>query len=334
MPLLQQDRLDMLNNIPVKSCESSCWKPERNNLLSRRLTMQSTDRTHTDINATPMDININLGSICNLTCSYCCKQYSSAWTRDIQENGPYLDTDRFKLTAHNIIVSNISQKEQLNSAGFELLVEELSKFTNLNQVIISGGEPFLYNGVADLLNRVTDCCNIIIYSGLGVDPARFNKQLAKIKNKKQIKLRISAENIGQAYEFNRYGNSYTKFEENVKSLILNGFNIEFAATLSNLTIFGLLEFVKKFKDYKIHYQFCNDPEFLNINVQDNNTKQMLIEQIAHSDILIKNEIINVVEQPCTEQQRQDLSVYLKEFANRRKLSLDIFPASMLQWLKL
>lgn len=332
MPLLQKDRVDMLNNIPVKSCESACWKPESNNLISRRMMMQSIERTHTNIESKPTDVNINLGSTCNLTCSYCCKQYSSAWARDIQTNGSYLDTNRFKLTAQDMVVLNISQKEQQRSTGFELLVTELEKLTDLNQIIITGGEPFLYNGFVDLLNRVVDVGNIVCYSGLGVDTARLKKQLEKIHNKQKIKIRISAENIGQFYEFNRYGNSYTTFRNNIELLIAHGCDIEFAATLSNLTIFGLPEFVKEFAEYKIHYQFCNDPEFLNLTVLDNNTKQSVIKEIFHSDILIKDKIINIIQQPSDSQQRQDLSVYLKEFAKRRKLSLDIFPDSMLQWL--
>jgi hypothetical protein len=62
------------------------------------------------------------------------------------------------------------------------------------------------------------------------------------------------------------------------------------------------------------------------------TKELVIDQILSSNILIKDKIINVIQQPCTAQHRQDLSVYLQEFAKRRKLSLDIFPDSMLQWL--
>lgn len=332
MPELQQDRRDMLNNISVKSCDTACWKPESNNLPSRRLMMKSTERSHTSVLSQPTILNINLGSTCNLTCSYCCKQYSSAWARDIQDNGAYLDIDRFKLTAQDIIVMNISQKEQQTSSGFKLLATEIEKFTNLDQIHISGGEPFLYNEFVDLLNRITKSNVVTFYSGLGVNTTRLTNQLDKIQNIEKIKIRISAENINQGYEFNRYGNSYSTFRTNLELLIRRGFNIEFAATLSNLTIFGLSEFSREFVDYKIYYQFCNDPEFLNLTVMDAATKELVIDQILSSNILIKDKIINVIQQPCTAQHRRDLSVYLQEFAKRRKLSLDIFPDSMLQWL--
>jgi MoaA/NifB/PqqE/SkfB family radical SAM enzyme len=296
--------------------------------------MGSTARTHTNVNSQPTTVNIDIGSTCNLTCSYCCKQFSSAWTRDIRDNGSYLDTDRFKLTNSDLISINVSQKEHQDSAGFNLLVGELEKFSNLEKIIISGGEPFLYSNFVDLLNYISGTRSVIVYSGLGVNSDRLNTQLKKIQNKKQITIRISGENTHQFYEFNRYSNSYTKFKNNIELLLSHGFNIEFAATLSNLTVFGLVEFLEEFADYKTHYQFCNDPEFLRVSVLDDATKQRVIEQISLSDILIKAKIIDAIEKPCTDQQRRDLSCYLKEFVRRRALSLEIFPKSLLQWLEI
>lgn len=335
LPLLQKDRQDMLNNTPVNSCNTSCWLPESLNLPSRRTTMATTQRTHTNIKADPTTLNINLGSTCNLTCSYCCKQYSSAWARDIQDNGLYLDMDRFKLSAIDQIVANVSQKEHQVSNGFKLITSEFKNFTNLEKIVISGGEPFLQNGLPDLLNQLTDNVgNITIFSGLGVDKNRLTTQLKKIKNKNQITIKVSAENIEQLYEFNRYGNSYTKFQENLELLLFHKFKVEFASTLSNLTVIGLLKFVKKFADYKIHYNFCNDPDFLGVSVLDDATKKTLIQELSLSGIEMKDQIINALTQSSSEQQRQNLSQYLKEFARRRSLALNIFPNSMLQWLNM
>jgi hypothetical protein len=110
---LQQERQQMLDNIPVPSCEGPCWKPERDNLVSRRDILQSYVKTHTNITVkSPEQFHIMLGSTCNLTCSYCCKQYSSAWLKDIADNGPYMDRDRFTLNKLDSILTKISQPTQ------------------------------------------------------------------------------------------------------------------------------------------------------------------------------------------------------------------------------
>jgi hypothetical protein len=56
--------------------------------------------------------------------------------------------------------------------------------------------------------------------------------------------------------------------------------------------------------------------------------------LANAKIDLRNEIISNIQAPCLEIHRQQCAHYVKEFATRRNLSLDIFPTSMLQWLKI
>jgi organic radical activating enzyme len=183
-PSLQNERQQMLNNMPVASCEDVCWKLEKNDLLSRRQMLKSDVITHTNIQTTtPEKLNIVLGSTCNLTCSYCCKNYSSAWRRDIVEHGAYLDHERFNLTAMDQILSKISHKEHQDSNAFQTLATELETFSNVTEIYISGGEPFLYNTLPDLLNKLSERgSRIVCFTGMGIDSKRFSTQLQKIIN--------------------------------------------------------------------------------------------------------------------------------------------------------
>ena len=99
-----------------------------------------------------------------------------------------------------------------------------------------------------------------------------------------------------------------------------------------MTIIGLTKFLKEFADYKINYQFSQDPEFLSVQVLDPMTKTTVINEISLSNSSLKDKIVSAIEKPYTEQQRQNLSTYLELFAKRRSLSLDIFPNNMLEWL--
>ena len=84
-PLLQQERTMMLDNQPVSSCSSSCWVPESQGMPSRRLTTNGQLSTHSSVVSSPETLNIVVGTDCNMTCVYCCKFYSTAWSRDISK---------------------------------------------------------------------------------------------------------------------------------------------------------------------------------------------------------------------------------------------------------
>jgi hypothetical protein len=236
-------------------------------------------------------------------------------------------------TNQDRLLLKISQAEHQESTSFQLILDEVSKFDRLQTVIITGGEPLLYNGFVELLNNFNTVPEIIFYTGLGVNSVRLSTQLTKIKNKKNITVVVSGENCERFYEFNRYNNSWEKFLINLDILKKHGFKIKFSSVISNLTIFGLSDFIDYVSD-EIMYNWCNDPEFLSVNVLDDASKNQIITHFKNKDCKIRDPLISSIETPCTDQQRQQLSTYLFEFAKRRNLALDIFPASMLQWLKL
>jgi organic radical activating enzyme len=278
-------------------------------------------------------LNIILGSTCNLTCSYCCKQYSTAWLQDIKNNGGYLNSDRFKILPLDHILLKVSQKEHENTSAFSLLLDEIKLFTNLKTIIVSGGEPFLYNGLLPLLSNMPDLVEIQVYTGLGVNYDRLNNQLNKIKHISNLKFVVSAENINDFYEFNRYGNTYNDFEQNLKLLLESGLAVQFNSVISNLTVFGLADFVNKYKHIDIVYDFCYDPDYLGVHVLDNNSKEKLEKSLQDSAIPNKNAIIQTMATDYTQEQQQNFALFINEFAHRRNLDLRIFPSSMLEWIR-
>jgi hypothetical protein len=140
-----------------------------------------------------------------------------------------------------------------------------------------------------------------------------------------VSLVISAENTGKLYEFNRYGNTWQRFLENVSHIKIDH---KFNATVSNLTIHGLSDFTKMFDD--VIFTPCNDPDFLAINVLDKISKGMLLDNLPIAAKTLFEDSINI--EP-TEQQRQDLKTYIIDFANRRNLSMSIFPKHFVDWIQ-
>jgi organic radical activating enzyme len=267
-----------------------------------------------------------------MTCVYCCKQYSSAWSQDIFNNGTYnvvTNDDRFTINTTDKLLQQLSHNQIGESTTSKLLfqeIENISKTQNLKKIEISGGEPFLYNKLSEIINSLPDNIDIIIFSGLGVDQRRFKKELSKISSNKKITVVISAENIESMYEFVRYGNTWSRFIENIEYLESQQINYEFHATVSNLTIFGLKQFSDYFKNKKIIYQPVTDPDFLNISVMDNESKNNLRKQSIHWSVT------DALDIDPTHKQCQNLKQYLMEFTKRRHLSLELFPESFVKWI--
>jgi hypothetical protein len=133
---------------------------------------------------------------------------------------------------------------------------------------------------------------------------------------------VSAENTGQLYEFNRYGNTWDNFQRNLE--LLSNRKYRFCSVISNTTIHGYNEFFKEFGTMGDQINICNDPLYLAPNVIDAHSK---------SQLMFDNPEINLsIMAQCDMQQSLQAKQYIKEFARRRNLSLKIFPESFQEWL--
>ena len=330
-PQLKKERELLLADVRVPSCDV-CWNSEDAGVISRRQKSNSHIKTHTDINSTPAVLNILIGSDCNLTCSYCCKQYSSAWAADIVNNGEYpvSDSNRYSMTQKDKVIYKLSQKEISKSKNRSVLIDELA-LLSADTIMVTGGEPFLNINLANLLSNLSANKSLEVFTGMGVSPRRFRNELEKIKGIPNLSLVISAENIRALYEFNRYGNSYDTFIKNLETVKELNIPFKFALTLSNLTLFGVADFIKEFYDCDITFTMCNYPTFLAVNVLDDTSKLKLSESLSAVESTIPD-IVKSINAPCSQLQKQEAAVFIKEFASRRQLSLDIFPESFVNWI--
>ena len=89
------------------------------------------------------------------------------------------------------------------------------------------------------------------------------------------------------------------------------------------------------KEHKIIFNPVGERPFLQPNVLDDLSKQNLIDSIKDKmDNKFFLQLKESVVQEYSDNERKKLSVFLKEFSNRRKLKLDIFPVHFLKWLDL
>jgi organic radical activating enzyme len=334
-----QERQMMLVNQRNDSCEQNCWGAEDIGSISPRLYQQGTKQTHTTVITDPEVIDLTIGADCNLTCSYCCKEFSTAWRRDIVKNGDYdILGDRYRATNKDRVLLKISQPALKQTIHYRALLNEIKLAApKLKRLVVTGGEPLLDNKLVEIINDVPYNVNteIEIYSGLGVTFNRLSKILEKIASIKNLTITVSAECVDQLFEFNRYGNNWADFLKKIELIKQVGINLKFHSTISNLTIFGFPEFYQYFKQENILLTFAYQPTMMSPHMLDDVSKQLVINSIHNLPQEMQIKILKSIQATPTEQEKSDLKIFLKEFVQRRpNLSLTIFPNSFIQWLEI
>jgi organic radical activating enzyme len=335
-----QERQMMLRNERAPSCEQNCWRAEDTSQVSPRLYQKGYIRTHDVVVTKPEMMDITVGADCNLTCSYCCKEYSSSWRRDLADHGDY-DLDgmtefRYQLTDHDRLLMKISQPNLMKSSKYNLLLDEIKQVSQgLSRIDVTGGEPFLNNKIVDLLENLetNDQTVINVYTGLGVDHSRFNQILDKLCKNKKIKIVVSGEGIRKHLEFNRYGITWSRFEKNLASILNRDIQFRFHCTLTNLTAFGFKEFYDYYCMHDIRLTFAYNPVVQVMNVMDQDSKVRLIESFSTMPDKYREPLEKTISPIPTELQRKNMAKFLATFVKRRPdIDLSIYPSSFIDWL--
>jgi wyosine [tRNA(Phe)-imidazoG37] synthetase (radical SAM superfamily) len=243
--------------------------------------------------------------------------------------------DRFELNNVDRILLRVSQKALEKSDSTQRLLTEIHSIlvsSTITQVVITGGEPFLYLGLAELVKSVPSHIKVIIQSGLGVDSGRLRQELNKLPAM-QVEVVISAETVDQLYEFVRYGNTWKRLTENIQILKDLAIPYSFYSVVSNLTIHGLAEFEQYTENAVVRYNPCNDPDFLSISVLDPASKDRILQSVDQLPAGARAVIVKSIAAEPTEPQRRNLKEYVNEFSKRRNiLPSAVLPQSFIDWM--
>jgi len=332
------ERQQMLRNERNASCEQNCWRAEDQGGSGPRILERGYQRTHFEVRTQPEIIDITLGGDCNLKCVYCCKEFSSSWRNELVNHGPYQDvgeTDRFTIVPKDQLLMSKSQKEKSQSAYYQTILSELQSLApHAKNVIITGGEPLLYNTLHDVVLSLAGCKDIKIFTGLGVTFKRFARMIEKLMQIPEVRFCISIENTGDLYEFNRRGMRWPDAEKKISFLRDIGAKVSMHSTLTNLTLFGFADFYEKVgSQYHLEIDFAHNPSFMPVYVMDDASKTMLSEWITHSDVPVKNRLLETLAISPSEQQRNHLGSFLRQFQQRNSdVDIKIFPKTFLDWL--
>ena len=340
-PNLIKERQSMLSNERVVSCESTCWSKEEKGMWSRRLQSENKKRISTVRNR-PTQLDITMSSECNLACSYCCKQFSSTWRKEIETHGDYEGlsdyNDRYALNSFDRVLKKLSQKKRQQSTVTNLINKEIDIMADgLDSVQMTGGEPLLDYRFADMMEKFKNTKSVQVHSGLGVSENVLRRGLDAMSNTKyQTILCVSAESVGKNFEFNRQGSVWGTFLKYLDIIKEYDIAVEFTATYSNLTVIDFVKFNTMFREYPITINMVYTPEFMSVYNLDDETKEQVINGIRQSSLgntKNANAIINTIDQPTNQKLKEQLQSFLGQFTKRRETTIDFMPDSFKTWIK-
>ena len=151
---------------------------------------------HSDLDHSPVLIDIRWNTTCNLSCNYCCEKSSSKWA---------------------------TIKKLPIKSGTRPYYQQVCAYLENNQSAIKklglvGGEPLLLKENELLLDVVPDTCKIDLITNLSVDLNK-NKIFAKLASKKNVGWNVSFENTAQRFVYVRHGASWTMMQTNMKKIL-------------------------------------------------------------------------------------------------------------------
>jgi sulfatase maturation enzyme AslB (radical SAM superfamily) len=314
-------RLQLLNGEQPEHC-SSCYYEESFNKLSgrkRQLNKSAINIEEFDLTTrssphyinfkyslnnqgladmSPVDLQIDLGNICNSSCIMCHPIASSR-----------LETDYKKL--HTINPELFKKLESYtpwtrDSALVEKFVNEVVAIPNLRYIHFLGGEtlydPAFYS-ICDKLIELDIADKIIV--GTTTNGTIYNDSIKKyIKSFKQFHLGISIESVTELNDYIRWPGKITDILANITQfLALRESNPELYVSLRvTPNIFSIYEIDKLFvymMENKVIAESCNilhDPACLRIELLPNDIRQEVktkIENVIDYYELTKDDIVNV-----------------------------------------
>lgn len=333
------ERQQMLAGKRNYGCGYQCYAHEDKGMPSNRTKLFDGTMLYDSPYSHVEELDIAFSSDCLATCIYCGEHWSSAWREDTKRNGAHEMKGNMENSWRQLLAKT-SQKDKKNTKFFRLLMKEIQLMKKLKKIVISGGEPFLYNHFEEFFQSLTpdqkDSINILIFTGLVVSESRLQTIIKKIKNFKNLQIVVSMETVGKMAEFIRYGCSWEQWQKKLNMLLTAKINIKFNSTISNLSSLGLYEFYETYsKDFEIDYNVVTYPKCMKKNVLDLDSKKMIEDQWNKVDNKLKNFLMKGLQAEPLEEDRKSMGKYLQSFVGSRSdLSLDIFPKSFISWLDL
>ena len=300
-PKMMQYRKDMLEGKKINAC-MKCWSKEEAGTVSYRMDYNSyykdrldkitanTDKNGFEHNFNIISWDIRFSNKCNFKCRMCNPGASSSWVQDAIKL-----TDNKEEIKRLVTLENVEGKSSI-----DFLKENIEK---VEYIYFAGGEPLLMDEhyeVLELLIKNNNFCTIAYNTNLST--LKYKKwnvlDFWKKWPKEKLWVMPSIDEIGERAELIRKGTKWEEVENNLKTLISHGVQLQPHITTSCMSVGRLPEILQYFFDNKILLNSRNYLNFtlgavyipnMHINVLTDEIKNQVIEKLNKFN---KNFIVN------------------------------------------
>ena len=193
---LKEIRKSLRQGIPHQQYCGGCIQRERQGADSERIWHNQVNENFNYDQASldyeyPAIIDARWNNTCNLSCNYCGPADSSKWA-GIKKITEIEKLPKITNTRHYYIdVCNFIEKH----------------YDRVKEVALVGGEPLLLPENEKLLDVIPSDCIITLITNLS-NPLEDNRIFKKLKQRERVGWSISFDNIGDRFEYVRYGASW------------------------------------------------------------------------------------------------------------------------------
>lgn len=270
---LRQVRLDLLGGTKHDSCRS-CWDLERSGARSLR---QTADWMYEYLDENeisnlvdkdgyyPLEklrsIEIRFDNTCNLMCRHCSPTYSSVWEQTVKKDKDLMD-QMIKFGTYRLYENHINLTQ-------EIIDEVVELSPNLEEIMITGGEPLYHAKHYDFLERILpEAEHITLQYNSNFSTLEYKgKSILDLWRKfRKVSVRVSLDAEPNIYEYIRVRGNLAEAEKNIKlALELSNMDISATCTTNLLNITRIVDIAKYYYNLGVafHTSLVQFPRALN-----------------------------------------------------------------------
>jgi radical SAM protein with 4Fe4S-binding SPASM domain len=306
-PYMQNLRQEFLDGKKPSTC-NRCWDEEAAGRTSKRINSRIRLKNYYTIvdwnNVAPDQLwflDLKLGNICNLKCRICGSWSSSKWAKEEID----YEFNRFN-------IAKIEGYDRKQHSAYKFLQDgswprdnELF-WDNLKELLpgvryfeFTGGEPFLIEEHFKLLryaveqeysNRID-----IHYNTNGtVYPTVEEVELWSKFNR--VEIAVSIDNVGDRFEYERYGAVWSEVEENIKKFNMlrsNKITTQVCMTINIQNVFYLPELCAWLDTQEfdfVYFNMLHDPDVMCINRMTIPAQTLVIDRLTKHNFNVKHRV--------------------------------------------
>lgn len=280
---------------------SRCWdeeatgrKSKRMNSWTRLRSMIRDIRMESDTDGRLLFLDLKLGNICNLKCRICGSFSSSKWA-----------AEEIAMYKNNKVARDNLDRGQWPRQSQEFWVDLANIMKDVRYIEFTGGEPFLIDEHFDLLQTAVDLglsdqIEIHYNTNTTTVPQRGLDLWPKFK---MVEIALSIDDVGERFEYQRYGTSWTGTADNLAKFLelkRNNSNIrlQLCLTVNAQNFYYIDEVIAWASDKGFDYEHINllhDAWYFSIRNLTQEAKDLIRDKLSNYAGNHADEIVNLIQ---------------------------------------